>query len=311
MDKAIFTLSLDCEGLWGVADNDAVIDSGCINQASLTQAYSFIRETLDKHQLKATAAFVTCFAVDPEVVMAQRSLLGELQKVNPRWFRRISKTLDLGVLDGWSGAPFFKSLQRDRHEMAWHGTTHQSLADSATEEAIALEMELTQHLWGALDQEPRSVVFPRNVVGQLERLRGLGLLAYRAAPSRSGGRLGRLLSLASEFNVFDRGVSDRPFHSSGWDVLPAGHFLNWPAGLRRLVPPRATLMRWRSLLEAAVETRGYVHMWFHPHNLITAPAMAYLFDGVLGMVAERVKAGEMLCLPMGQITEVGSQGVQR
>lgn len=38
-----FTLSLDCEGLWGIVEQPALINSGRINDASLTNAYQFNR----------------------------------------------------------------------------------------------------------------------------------------------------------------------------------------------------------------------------------------------------------------------------
>lgn len=37
--QGVFTLSLDCEGLWGMADNRHVMTSGTINATSLDDAY--------------------------------------------------------------------------------------------------------------------------------------------------------------------------------------------------------------------------------------------------------------------------------
>ena len=34
-----FTLSLDCEGLWGMADNREILSRGLINDESLRMAY--------------------------------------------------------------------------------------------------------------------------------------------------------------------------------------------------------------------------------------------------------------------------------
>ncbi|SVE06845.1 uncharacterized protein METZ01_LOCUS459699, partial [marine metagenome] len=58
MNKAIFILSFDCEGKWGMADIiDNNIDSSITNQ-NLTMAYRSILALLDKHKIKGTFAFV-------------------------------------------------------------------------------------------------------------------------------------------------------------------------------------------------------------------------------------------------------------
>ena len=63
-----FTISLDCEGLWGMADQLNVIGSDVINDQSLRQAYLFLAETLDRAGLRATAAFVSVFSSERDIV---------------------------------------------------------------------------------------------------------------------------------------------------------------------------------------------------------------------------------------------------
>ena len=86
----------------------------------------------------------------------------------------------------------------------------------------------------------------------------------------------------------------------GWHVSPAGFFLNWPSGVRAMVPVPVTVMRWKSLLRSAVEQGGYVHMWFHPHNLITAPAMKVAFAQIMKEVGQLVRSGDMVSLTMSE-----------
>ena len=40
--KGSFVVSLDCEGLWGMADNESVLSGGTITQDSLGKAYEQI-----------------------------------------------------------------------------------------------------------------------------------------------------------------------------------------------------------------------------------------------------------------------------
>lgn len=41
-------------------------------------------------------------------------------------------------------------------------------------------------------------------------------------------------------------------------------------------------------------------MWFHPHNLITAPAMQESFNSVMLEVGNLVRSGDLLSLTMAE-----------
>ena len=301
-----FTLSLDCEGLWGMADQDAIVSAGLISDASLKDAYAFLLDTLNKTNLKVTAAFVSCFAAEPDAVRDNMALLEQMAALNPGWFAHVVPALQTGALDGWKGADFYRSMSAAGHEMAWHGTTHLPLSDQTASEAIALELELAVRLFPALGHTPRTIVFPRNQVGHLGLLRRHGFETYRA--SLPGGFTIRLSGLLNEWNIFDQRVIEKPRVQDGWHVSPAGHFLNWPAGVRALVPVSVTVRRWISLLRSAAEGGGYVHMWFHPHNLITAPAMKASFEEIMRFVGELVKSGDMVNVTMAEANEYYSTG---
>jgi peptidoglycan/xylan/chitin deacetylase (PgdA/CDA1 family) len=293
-----FTLSLDCEGLWGMADNESVVKSGLINGASLADAYAFILSTLDRSELKATAAFVTCFAADAEAVKANIPLIEQMAALNPQWFAHVLPALKSGATDGWTGADFYKSMFNAGHEIAWHGTTHLPLPEQTSSQAVALELELASRLFRELGSIPQTLVFPRNQIGNLQQLRKYGFDTYRAC--LPGGIGNRLSGLVNEWNIFDREVAQKPRLQAGWNISPAGNFLNWPAGVRAAVPVSITVRRWKSLLRHAAKRGGYVHMWFHPHNLITAPAMKLAFEEIMCFAGELVKSGDMRNLTMAE-----------
>lgn len=302
-----FTLSLDCEGLWGMADNHAVVSAGLINDESLRSAYAFLLSTLSRTNLKSTAAFVTTFAAELDVVRDNISLLERMATLNPGWFVNVLPALRSGALGGWNGAEFYQSLSAAGHEMAWHGATHLSLSSQTSSEAVELELELASRLFRELGHTPQTIVFPRNQVGHLDRLRSHGFKTYRASPPK--GIAARLSGLANEWNVFDRRVMVGPSAQDGWHVSPAGHFLNWPSGVRALVPVSVTVMRWKTLLRSAAKRGGYVHMWFHPHNLITAPAMKVAFAEIMCFAGELVKSGDMVNLTMAEANEYYKTGM--
>jgi hypothetical protein len=294
--SASFTLSLDCEGLWGMADQFQVVSGGVITQASLRQTYNFIAQTLDGYDLRCTAAFVTGFAAGPELMREHSQCIHELARIVPRWFSNILPAIEGSASDGWDGHSFFKQLAQAGHEMAWHGTTHLPLDDSTPEEAIQLELQLGRALLSRLDCEPTSIVFPRNRVGHLDMLKKAGFTTYRA--DRSHSKLLKLRELAREWHIFDKRVAEKPHRNGDWMVSPPGDFLNWPFRIRAGIPPTVTVMRWKSLLRAAVANGGYVHMWFHPHNLITAPAMKASFTAIIREVAQLARSGDIVVLTM-------------
>lgn len=296
--SAAFTLSLDCEGLWGMADQPTVVSAGVINQASLKQTYDFIARTLGDHQVRCSAAFVTAFAAGPALLRQHTTSLLELARMVPSWYANVLPALERGDHDGWDGQDFFKRFAQEGHEMAWHGTTHLPLEDSTPDGAVKLELQLGHALLSCLDCRPTSIVFPRNRVGHLAMLRQAGFATYRA--ERGSGKLAKVMGLAREWNVFDQSVAEKPHRKGDWMVSPPGDFLNWPARVRASIPPAVTVMRWRSLLRAAGEQGGYVHMWFHPHNLITAPAMKASFVAIIQEVARLVRSGDMVVLTMDE-----------
>lgn len=284
-----------------MADQDHIVNAGIINNASLKSAYAFLLNTLDKRDLRATAAFVTCFAADPAALRDNLSLFEKMATLNPHWFANVLPALRNGALDGWTGVEFYRSMSAAGHEMAWHGATHLSLSDQTTTDALALEMELASRLLPALGCLPRTIVFPRNQIGHLSWLRNWGFETYRA--SAPGGLTDRMWALLNEWNIVARHVAEKPRVMNGWHVSPEGHFLNWPSGARALVPVSVTVRRWKSLLRTAVERGGYVHMWFHPHNLITAPVMRVAFEEIMRFVGELVRSGDMVNLTMAEANE--------
>ena len=296
--RAGFTLSLDCEGLWGMADQPGVVNAGLICDVSLAQAYGLISRVLEVNGLKATCAFVSAFAAGAEALRVHAPLLRELAAHSPAWFAQVLPAIEGGRMDGWFGEAFYAALRAAGHEMAWHGATHLSLDDHTSAGAVELELQLAARLFEVLGHSPQTIVFPRNLVGHLDRLQHAGFQTYRARPP--AGLTGRLSGLLSELNMLDRRVQARPIKQHGWHMSPAGFFLNWPSGARSLVPIAITVSRWKSLLRAAVGQGGYVHMWFHPHNLITAPAMQETFEQIMNEVGQLVRSGDMVSLTMSE-----------
>lgn len=298
MAKAGFTLSLDCEGLWGMADQNSIVHQGLITQKSLANTYNFIRHTLNSYQIKATAAFVTCFAVKTEILQEQLFTFQELAAICPTWFANILTTLENKNFDGWCGANFYQDLFHDGHEMAWHGCTHLSLSDKTPDAAIELELYLAKQLFTEIRVKPKTVIFPRNMVGHLDYLKNAGFETYRCGHADNAWT--KLTNVINEFHIFDDRTDCKPHFFDGWNLSPSGFFLNWPSGPRIFIPNLVTILRWKSLLRSAVNSGGYIHMWFHPHNLITAPAMRDTFVEIMKEVRELHRIGDLEILTIDE-----------
>ncbi len=300
-DAGVFTLSLDCEGLWGMADSEAVFADGRINKETLDEAYRFIAKELDRNSVRSTAAFVSCFAAEREAVRSSLHMIDEIAEQVPAWFRQVLPRLKEGsgaALSGLEGHEYWKRFRQYGHEMAWHGATHLPLAPETSREAVRSELNLAASLGGSLGGLAKTVIYPRNQIGHMDALRGAGFKTYR--DSKAGGFSKRVTGLLREWSVWDKGDSEMPRMDGPWRVSPAGHFLNWPSGVRKTVPVAVTVQRWRSMLRHAAEHGRYVHMWFHPHNLITAPDMRIAFAQILAEVRTLQAQGDLRVLTIAE-----------
>ncbi|RYF89171.1 MAG: hypothetical protein EOO00_10280, partial [Chitinophagaceae bacterium] len=170
MKRGAFTLSLDCEGLWGMADQPKLINSGLISDIALAKAYELIYKVLDANNVKATCAFVSAFAAGEGALGEESHLLRELARREPTWFSHFDRAMQCKNMDGWFGNLYYRKLRSAGHEMGWHGATHLSLADSTASESIDLELQLAKNLNATLSESPQTLIFPRNLVGHLDEL---------------------------------------------------------------------------------------------------------------------------------------------
>lgn len=165
------------------------------------------------------------------------------------------------------------------HEIGLHTFSHVELGASETTARLA-DAELSAAVdaareWG-VEPRPRSFIFPRNNVGNLQVLADHGITCYRGTtptdrPTDGYGGAGRLLraALGSDGPPLVKPRQD----SLGLVDLPASLFLYSFEGLARSVAepllgdPIAVLAR--RGIEGAAASDGTFHMWLHPNNLVT------------------------------------------
>lgn len=249
-----FILSLDCEGKWGVADHLRPDHDILLSGARLTEAYARIADLLAELEVPATFAFTELVLLDPEALAA---LPGAEIAARLPYTRAAFAEIAAGRLDGWS-LPGAAALVADCHEIASHGVTHAPWGEIDAAQA-RFELSLTV-------REPgRTFIFPRNQVAHVDVLADHGFTGYRLGPPHRS----RAASLLQELNLAGRSEPVPP--PAKPQPIPAGYFINWRSGPRRLVPPAVTRRRARRILTHAAETGGVAHFWTHPENIASAP----------------------------------------
>lgn len=285
---ARFILSLDCEGKWGVADILGPNEHSNLSDARLRDAYANLLSLLDEFEIPGTFAFVGLFATSEGSFRAARPAIESLASRAPAYLESALDDLDHGSREGWHGAWALEAVATSRvgHEIALHGVTHVPWG-SKERDFFLEEMSLLDQLEPAISRA-KTFIFPRNEVAHVDVLAEAGFEGFRTArPGRS-----RFRSLLSEFNILTAPETDPLLQAPPSPVeIPAGYFLNWPNGLRKLVPRSVTRRRVKQMLKAGERRNATVHLWFHPENIASAPAMLTTLRAVLEDVAQARERG--------------------
>ena len=281
--SGVFIISFDCEGKWGVADHlDARIEES-FTTTNLLQNYRDLLALLGEHDLRATFAFVGAYTLSAEAFLDRRVEYEPL--LSSAWCREFAAALQRGQLEGWFNPEAARLVARaGGHEIAGHGFSHRPLTPAdATRDEVRWELDALRRLDLFHDQS-WTLVYPRNQIGYVDELGDHGIVGYRERRQPAFGRAGALLS---ELNVV---AAAEPHASDAAAIpIPAGFFLNWRSGGRRMVPAAVTVRRWTSLLRDAAKHDRVVHLWSHPHNFLTG-------DGMLPMFREIVRVAAAMCM---------------
>ena len=290
-----FILSLDCEGKWGVADHLGPAEHRTLGDASLREAYRSVVALLDEFDIPATFAFVGLFGESISSFRRLRPAVEQLAEGARDYLRPALDDMDHGSGEGWHGdwAVEMAGAAKAQHEIALHGISHVSW-DQMNDAFVAEEMALYRELEGPVGRS-LTMVFPRNRVAHADLLPSIGIEGYRLARKRRS----RVRSLAAELYIFERG-DQVPIGSDLSPVpIPAGYFVNWQHGLRRLVPKAVSERRFANILTDAEATEGVCHFWLHPENIASAPATLDLLRGIIRRVVRARDTGR--CIVQTQI----------
>lgn len=273
-----FVLSLDCEGKWGIADHLRSIDHVLLATDRLKKAYGDLIGLLDHFDISATFAVTGLFALSPKQLS---ELPLDIIEQRLPYCRQAVAAIRAGQFDGWHGE-WLRDLIPTRHEWASHGITHTPY-DQMNPETVLFEHELTPYSAG------QTFVFPRNKVAHRDTLAALGYRGFRRRADNNA--ISRILS---EFNIWAHSERDDPMDRSGMTAIPAGHFVNWKSGVRRIIPTIVSRRRAAHMLNHAARSGGVVHFWTHPENIASVPQTIEVLAAILKEVRDRVKMGDIV-----------------
>jgi hypothetical protein len=298
MGKGQFILSFDCEGKWGMASDPSMVNSHAIGDVSLRWAYQQIFESLQKFSIPASFGVVGLFAQDLSAFETFDAAHGA-EPAYEFWFRNPKAAFRVGSTDGWFYPTLIEDIQGFKiHEVSSHSYTHLPFHNKfVTREIVENELRVMNQFLVAKDISLQTMIYPQNQVTQIDLLPEFGINGYRDSNEKRSAYGLKIMTLVDEFNVFSKSSA-----RSRQEVpirIPAGCFLNWQNGPRLIIPPTITARRFNHLLDHAEKTGGVVHMWLHPHNLITGKNQVELFNRVLQSVAQRQSQGSLSVLTMG------------
>jgi len=287
-------ISYDCEGIWGMLDKLNSLDSNIFNRQSLIDVYKQIVKIHDELNMNATFAFVGAF------VSTRAEFLNTLDEYD-----------DAITLNNWSKSILTTNCQFPKedlhipelldiiknstmdHEISSHGYSHVIMDEKL--DAISLQAEISgiKSLMASKNINISTIIFPRNIVNYQFLDKAEFINAYRAPPkSISSFRITkRVYSLLKEFIPFSRSEELTTYKNKL--VIPGDFFINWRSGLRRFVPIWLTVFRFRMALNHAYKNNGIVHIWLHPHNLLSGKKQIELLHRLLTL-AEKYRKNNLL-----------------
>ena len=297
--KSQFILSFDCEGKWGMASDPAMVNSHAIGDTSLKWAYQQIFESLDKFSIPASFGVVGLFAQDLSA-FKKFDAIHRNEPAYESWFQNPKTAFRAKQMDGWFYPTLIEDIQRFKiHEISSHSYTHLPFHNEiVTRETVENELLAMNQFMQTKDVSLQTMIYPRNQVAHTDLLQKFGISGYRDSNDSASAYGSKVGTLVNELNVFSKSSA----HAQPEEPIriPAGYFLNWRNGPRLVIPPTITVRRFNHVLDHAEKIEGVVHMWLHPHNLITGKNQVQLFNRVIQSVARRQSRGSLSVLTMGQ-----------
>ena len=210
-----------------------------------------------------------------------------------------------GPRAAWFAPELVEAIQKSpvRHDIASHSYAHvyyEGLSEAEASQDLGNDVELRKR-WGI---PARSWVFPRNEIAHVEKLADAGVEVYRTVDAGWMEQVRHhAFRLYPAANLLDKILPITPppvapqtmtFGARRVVALPSSTILIARNGLRRLVHPGVSKLRWINAIESAMRQGKVFHPWFHPLAFYFDPEPQFsMFEAVLRFAAERRNAGAL------------------
>jgi len=301
INKPNFIISLDCEGKWGTVGLEKIQKK--INSHNLNYVYKKINNLLLKYDMPATFAFVMALILSENESRKFDCLTIEEINQNNIYLKEFWKSKKKGNTEGWLEPKIFDEIIKNSNiEIASHGFSHFICDDRANTLEVEKEFRNSLEVSNIKNLNLKTFVFPENKIGNLNILKKFNFIGYRNTNKLKykNSRVSRFKNLFAEFNVFQRLEKEDNKNNSELISIPSGFFFNSKFGLRNLVPGFITFKRWKSLINDSIEKNKTLHLWFHPHNLISAPNSFFVLENIIKYLSELRKLDKISIITQEQ-----------
>lgn len=301
---AKFTISFDCEGKWGVADQgDHTLEY--INGSALREAYRRILILLRQYDVSASFGFVGALCLNPGELKDRIDAIESLTYNGQDWLLPVRQDIERKIYDGWAHPEILEMLMNERgHELCSHGGFHIPYDENNTSiDSVRIDLALISEIKQKKQLNFKNIILPRNVIGYKKLLHEAGFEGYREIDVRevNSGFFDRLRRLSHEFIIDDLKDILPVNDMVECDVpisLSSAKFLNARIGIRKIVPGALTYWRVRRFLDYAISANLRVHFYTHPHNFIRDSGLFYTFERILRLVSDRRDSGDLDIITM-------------
>lgn len=176
------------------------------------------------------------------------------------------------------------------HDIGLHSYGHPSFTDLSEAEARE-DVEAGVNALQDWNISPRSFIYPRGRVSHPSVLSEYGIECYRSEHSSS--------KIASLKQLISPPVINSPEFPGPTGPIPVPETM-FLASSRPLWHRHWRVKR---ALRRATAEGGFVHLWWHPHNVITQPNLLGLITDVFEQVRELNRSGDLECVPMATLVE--------
>jgi peptidoglycan/xylan/chitin deacetylase (PgdA/CDA1 family) len=329
--KAVFTLSIDFELMWGTADRPYAADFRSLCETERREVIDRLLGLLQEYGISATWGVVGhLFLREGEKDCLPPAGVpngpADLYPNGPAdFFTNGAADLftngpadlypngpaDLytnGPANLYYGADLLERIRRCKvkQEIGSHTFSHIEMDESkCSRPAAEREVEACVRVAGKSGVEMKSFIFPRNLVGHLDVLKRHGFTCYRGPEPhwyRTKRRMIRRMGHLFEIAALRTPPSVVPKEEDGiWNI--PGSMLYTPSfGARRFLPVWMRVLRAKRGLDNAVRRNEIFHLWFHPTDL--ACRMDAMMDGlrrIFEHVANLRESGRLVVRPMGDL----------